>query len=62
MIIRENTEGEYSQIEHQSTEGVVESLKIVTRDKSLRIANFAFEYAKQNQRKKVTCVHKANIM
>ena len=61
-IIRENTEGEYSGLEHQSVEGVVESLKIITRAKSERIAKFAFSFALANNRKKVTCIHKANIM
>ncbi|KAG9286774.1 hypothetical protein G9A89_012324 [Geosiphon pyriformis] len=61
-IIRENTEGEYSGLEHQSYPGVVESLKIVTREKTERIARFAFDFALKNGRKKVTCVHKANIM
>lgn len=61
-IIRENTEGEYSGLEHQSFPGVVESLKIVTRAKSERIARFAFDFALKNGRKKVTCIHKANIM
>lgn len=61
-IIRENTEGEYSGLEHQSVAGVVESLKIITRAKSERIAKFAFAFALANNRKKVTCIHKANIM
>lgn len=61
-IIRENTEGEYSGLEHSSVDGVVESLKIITRAKSERIAKFAFSFALANDRKKVTCVHKANIM
>ncbi|CRJ87906.1 hypothetical protein BN1723_001482 [Verticillium longisporum] len=61
-IIRENTEGEYSGLEHQSVPGVVESLKIITRAKSERIAKFAFNFALANSRKKVTCIHKANIM
>ncbi|CDM34960.1 hypothetical protein DTO013E5_3141 [Penicillium roqueforti] len=61
-IIRENTEGEYSGLEHQSVNGVVESLKIITRAKSERIAKFAFSFALANNRKKVTCIHKANIM
>ncbi|KAL2757298.1 hypothetical protein ACRALDRAFT_1067920 [Sodiomyces alcalophilus JCM 7366] len=61
-IIRENTEGEYSGLEHQSVPGVVESLKIITRAKSERIAKFAFNFALANQRKKITCIHKANIM
>ncbi|KAG1836184.1 hypothetical protein DFJ58DRAFT_819324 [Suillus subalutaceus] len=61
-IIRENTEGEYSGLEHQSYPGVVESLKVSTRAKAERIARFAFDFALKNNRKKVTCVHKANIM
>lgn len=61
-LIRENTEGEYSGMEHENVSGVVESLKIVTRVKSERIARFAFEFAVEKGRKKVTCVHKANIM
>jgi isocitrate dehydrogenase (NAD+) len=61
-IIRENTEGEYSGLEHQSVSGVVESLKIITAEKSERIAKFAFAYALANNRHKVTCIHKANIM
>ena len=61
-IIRENTEGEYSGLEHQSVPGVVESLKIITRAKSERISKFAFSFALANGRKKVTCIHKANIM
>lgn len=62
LIIRENTEGEYSSLEHESVGGVVECLKIITREKSMRIAEFAFERAKQEGRSKVTAVHKANIM
>ncbi|OAD07424.1 isocitrate dehydrogenase NAD-dependent subunit 1 [Mucor lusitanicus CBS 277.49] len=61
-IIRENTEGEYSGLEHQSVPGVVESLKIITRAKTERIARFAFDFAVKNNRKKVTIIHKANIM
>ncbi|KAH7887673.1 hypothetical protein F5I97DRAFT_868434 [Phlebopus sp. FC_14] len=61
-IIRENTEGEYSGLEHQSYPGVVESLKVSTRAKAERIARFAFDFALKNDRKKVTCIHKANIM
>ncbi|KAG2199046.1 hypothetical protein INT46_001843 [Mucor plumbeus] len=61
-IIRENTEGEYSGLEHQSVPGVVESLKIITRVKTERIARFAFDFAVKNNRKKVTIIHKANIM
>ncbi|XP_055313315.1 isocitrate dehydrogenase [NAD] subunit beta, mitochondrial [Sitodiplosis mosellana] len=62
VIIREQTEGEYSALEHESVDGVVECLKIITAKKSMRIAKFAFDYATKNNRKKVTCVHKANIM
>nr|CAD7394375.1 unnamed protein product [Timema cristinae] len=62
VIIREQTEGEYSALEHECVPGVVECLKIVTRQKSKRIAKFAFDYATKNNRKKVTAVHKANIM
>ncbi|CAH8478519.1 unnamed protein product [Heterobilharzia americana] len=62
VIIRENTEGEYSRLEHENVPGVVESLKIITREKSTRIAQFAFDYAVRHNRKKVTAVHKANIM
>ncbi|XP_028567561.1 isocitrate dehydrogenase [NAD] subunit gamma, mitochondrial isoform X1 [Podarcis muralis] len=62
LIVRENTEGEYSSLEHESVSGVVESLKIITRIKSLRIAEYAFKLAHEAGRKKVTAVHKANIM
>lgn len=62
LIIRENTEGEYAALEHESVPGVVESLKIITRQKSMRIAEYAFARARQDRRKKVTAVHKANIM
>jgi len=61
-IIRENTEGEYSGLEHSSVDGVVESLKIITRAKSERIAKFAYSFALANNRTKVTVIHKANIM
>ena len=62
IVIREQTEGEYSALEHESVPGVVESLKITTREKTRRIAKFAFDYAANHGRKKVTAVHKANIM
>ena len=62
IVIREQTEGEYSALEHESVSGVVESLKITTREKTRRIAKFAFDYAITHNRKKVTAVHKANIM
>ncbi len=62
VIVRENTESLYSGIEHVVVPGVVESLKIITEKASTRIARFAFEYARNEGRKKVTCAHKANIM
>src|ERR1700751_21919 len=62
IIVRENTEGLYSGIEHEVVPGVVESLKIITAKASTRIARFAFDYARKNQRKKIHCIHKANIM
>jgi len=83
VIIRENTEGEYANLEvnkiklkmnsldclktktflkHEGVPGIVESLKIITREKSMRIAEFAFARAHLMGRKKVTAVHKANIM
>lgn len=62
VIVRENTEGLYSGIEHEVVPGVVESLKVITEKASTRIALFAFEHAKRFGRKKVTAVHKANIM
>jgi len=62
IIVRENTEGLYSGIEHEVVPGVVESLKIITEKASTKIAQFAFRYAKEKGRKKVTAIHKANIM
>lgn len=62
MIIRENTEDLYSRLEHVVVPGVVESIKIITAKASTLIATFAFDYARKNQRKKITTVHKANIM
>lgn len=62
VIVRENTEGLYSGIEHQVVDGVMESLKIITRVASTRIARFACDYARANGRQRVTAVHKANIM
>ncbi|KYR00648.1 isocitrate dehydrogenase (NAD+) [Tieghemostelium lacteum] len=62
VVIRENTEGEYSGIENQPVKGVAQSIKIITKEASARVANYAFQYALANGRKKVTCVHKANIM
>ena len=62
VVVRENTEGLYSGIEHEVVPGVVESLKIITDKASRRIARFAFEYARKYKRKKVHAIHKANIM
>lgn len=62
ITIRENTEGEYSGIEHQIVSGVVQSIKLITEPASRRVAEFAFKYASLNKREKVTVVHKANIM
>ncbi|MCI0390474.1 MAG: isocitrate dehydrogenase (NAD(+)) [Acidobacteria bacterium] len=62
VVVRENTEDLYSGIEHIVVPGVVESLKIITEKASTRIARFAFEYARRENRKKVTAIHKANIM
>ena len=62
VIFRENLESEYSGVEHEVVEGVFESLKIVTKTNSLKIAEYAFQYAFFTGRKKVTAVHKANIM
>lgn len=61
-IVRENTEGQYSGIEHEVVPGVVESLKIITEKASTRIARFAFEYARRENRKRIHAIHKANIM
>jgi isocitrate dehydrogenase (NAD+) len=62
VVVRENTEDLYSGLEHIVVPGVVESLKIITDKASTRIARFAFDYAEKNGRKRVTAVHKANIM
>jgi isocitrate dehydrogenase (NAD+) len=62
IIFRENTEDLYSGLEHEVVPGVVESLKIITRTASHRIALATFQYVKREGRKKVTAVHKANIM
>ena len=62
LIFRENTEDLYSGLEHEVVPGVVESLKIITRNASTRIARAAFEYARREGRAKVTAIHKANIM
>ncbi|HVT02735.1 MAG TPA: isocitrate dehydrogenase (NAD(+)) [Thermoanaerobaculia bacterium] len=62
IVVRENTEDLYSGLEHEVVPGVVESIKIITRYASTRIARFAFDYARKHDRKRVTAVHKANIM
>ncbi|MDY7227182.1 isocitrate/isopropylmalate dehydrogenase family protein [Hyalangium rubrum] len=62
IVVRENTESLYAGLEHIIVPGVVESLKIITEKASTRIARFGFEHAKKLGRKKVTAVHKANIM
>jgi isocitrate dehydrogenase (NAD+) len=62
VIVRENTEDLYSGLEHEVVPGVVESLKIITEKASTRIAKYAFEYARRNGRKRVTGIHKANIL
>ncbi len=62
VVVRENTEDLYSGLEHVVVPGVVESLKIITEKASTRIARFAFEYSRRHGRKRVTAVHKANIM
>ena len=62
VLIRENTEGEYSGIEHEIVDGVVQSIKLITYEASERVARYAFHHAEQNGRNKVTAVHKAPIM
>jgi isocitrate dehydrogenase (NAD+) len=62
IVVRENTEGLYSGLEHEVVPGVVESLRVVTEAASERIARFAFETARRQGRRRVTCVHKANIL
>jgi len=62
VLVRENTEDLYSGLEHEVVPGVVESLKIITEVASTRVAKFAFAYARANGRKRVTAIHKANIM
>ena len=62
VIVRENTEDLYAGLEHEVVPGVVESLKIITAKASTRISEFAFAYARRHGRKKVTAIHKANIM
>ncbi len=62
IVVRENTEGLYSGLEHRIAPGIVESLKIVTEKACTRISRYAFELAERQGRKKVTAIHKANIM
>src|SRR2546426_6443836 len=62
VVVRENTEDLYSGIEHVVVPGVVESIKIITEKASTRIARFAFQFARRENRKKITAVHNANIM
>ncbi|HXM76585.1 MAG TPA: isocitrate/isopropylmalate family dehydrogenase, partial [Thermoanaerobaculia bacterium] len=62
VVVRENTEDLYSGLEHVVVPGVVESLKIITEYASTRIARYAFEYARRHGRRRVTAIHKANIM
>src|SRR5439155_10629159 len=62
IVVRENTEDLYSGLEHEVVPGVVESIKIITERASSRIARFAFEFARTHGRKRVTAIHKANIM
>lgn len=61
-VIRENTEGFYSGIEHQIVPGLAESIKVITAAASTKVADFAFQYAKQHNRQTVAAIHKANIM
>jgi isocitrate dehydrogenase (NAD+) len=62
IIVRENTEDLYAGLEHEIVPGIVESIKIITERASTRIARFAFEFARTHGRKRVTAIHKANIM
>lgn len=62
VVVRENTEDLYAGVEHMIGDVAAESIKIITRKGAERIVRYAFDYAVENGRKKVTCVHKANIM
>ena len=62
VIFRENTEDLYSGLEHEVVKDVVTSLKVITRAASIRIAEYAFDFARKSGRKKVSAIHKANIM
>uniref|UniRef100_A0A2K5RGQ8 Isocitric dehydrogenase subunit gamma n=1 Tax=Cebus imitator TaxID=2715852 RepID=A0A2K5RGQ8_CEBIM len=61
LIVRENTEGEYSSLERESVAGVVESLEVITKAKSLRVAKYAFKLAQESGLRRVTAVHKATM-
>lgn len=62
VVVKDNLEGEYTGIEHEVYPGVFESIKTITQANSRRLAEYAFEHAFYSGRKKVTCIHKANIM
>jgi isocitrate dehydrogenase (NAD+) len=62
VVVRENTEDVYAGVEHEVASGVVECVKIITWEGSTRVAKYAFDYARRMERKKITAVHKANIM
>jgi isocitrate dehydrogenase (NAD+) len=62
IVVRENTESLYAGIENEIAPGVIQASKVITRDASTRIAKYAFEYARKNNRKKIAAIHKANIM
>jgi isocitrate dehydrogenase (NAD+) len=62
VVVRENTESLYAGLEHVVVPGVVESIKIITEKASTRIARYAFEYSRAHGRKRITAIHKANIM
>ena len=62
VVVRESTEDIYAGIEHQIAEGVVQTVKLVTEKASHRISRFAFDWARRHQRRRVTVIHKANIM
>lgn len=59
VIIRQNTEGEYAMLEHESVRGMVESMKIITRENTEKLAHFSFDYVRKNGRKKITVIHKS---
>ena len=62
VTIRENTEGEYSGLEHTVAPGIHESLKIISKNACHRVAKYAFEFARQNKRREVIAVHKSGVM